>query len=93
MRSQPYYLDITAPQGNKGTGVTALAAAYGVPLPEVAVIGDQNHDLAMFRGAGLAVAMGQAPDNVRSAADHVALSNDQDGVADAIDRIVLPAAR
>jgi hypothetical protein len=90
VRSQPYYLDVTARHGNKGAGVTALAAAFDVRLDQVAVFGDQNNDLAMFKVAGYSVAMGQAPDNVRSAASAVAASNEDDGVADAIDRLILP---
>jgi Cof subfamily protein (haloacid dehalogenase superfamily) len=90
-RSQPYYLDITAPRANKGDGVAALAAAYGVPLSAVAVLGDQRNDLPMFARAALSVAMGQAPEAVRAAATHVARSNEEDGVADAITRFILPA--
>ncbi|MBC9032174.1 HAD family phosphatase [Sphingomonas sp. JC676] len=90
-RSQPYYLDVTAPRANKGDGVTALAAAYGVPLSAVAVLGDQHNDLPMFARAALSVAMGQAPEAVRAAATHVARSNEEDGVADAIARFILPA--
>jgi Cof subfamily protein (haloacid dehalogenase superfamily) len=92
-RSQPYYLDITALDGNKGDGLKALAAQFDTPLDAVAVLGDQNNDLPMFALAGLSVAMGQAPENVRNAADHVARSNDEDGAADAIERFVLPAVR
>ncbi len=92
-RSQPYYLDITAPSANKGDGVTALAAALGIPLEAVAVIGDQRNDLPMFAVAGLSIAMGQGPDEVRAAADHVVASNEEDGVAEAIDRFIIPAAR
>lgn len=91
-RSQPYYLDITAPRANKGDGVAALATAYGVPLSAVAVLGDQRNDLPMFARAALSVAMGQAPEAVRAAATHVARSNEEDGVADAITRFILPAA-
>lgn len=91
-RSQTYYCDVMAPSGNKGAGVTALAAAHGVPLSETAVLGDQRNDLAMFAIAGLSVAMAQGPADVRAAADHVARSNDDDGVADAIARYVLPQA-
>jgi Cof subfamily protein (haloacid dehalogenase superfamily) len=89
-RSQPYYLDVTAPRANKGDGIAALAAAYGVPLSAVAAFGDQRNDLPMFARAALAVAMGQAPDEVRKAAGRTARSNEEDGVADAIDRFVLP---
>lgn len=92
-RSQAYYLDVTAPRGNKGDGVAALAAAFDLPLASVAVFGDQHNDLAMFERAGLSVAMGQAPEEVRAAATHVSRSNEDDGVADAIDRFVLPGVR
>jgi hypothetical protein len=90
VRSQPYYLDVTSPNGNKGAGVTTLAKDYGVTLGEVAVLGDQNNDLAMFKVAGFSVAMGQAPDNVREAASEVSASNEEDGVADAIERFIMP---
>ncbi len=91
-RSQVYYLDITAPRANKGDGVAALARAAGVPLAQVAVFGDQRNDLPMFARAGLSVAMGQGPAEVRAAATHVSRSNDEDGVAFAIDEIILPLA-
>ena len=90
VRSQDYYLDCTALAANKGDGVTRLAALYGVPLSEVAVIGDQGNDVAMFRRAGLAIAMGQASAAVQAEAHFVAASNEQAGVADAIARYVLP---
>lgn len=89
-RSQPYYLDITAPAANKGDGVAVLAGAAGVPLDAVAVIGDQRNDIAMFRRAGLAIAMAQAPAEVRACATRVTGSDDEDGVAQAIDSILLP---
>lgn len=88
-RSQPYYLDVTAPAANKGDGVTALAAAFGVSLDAVTVIGDQRNDLPMFARAGRAIAMGQAPDEVRAAAGAVTRSADEDGVAHAIDTLIL----
>ena len=90
VRSQDYYLDCTALAANKGDGVIRLAALYGVPLSEVAVIGDQGNDVAMFRRAGLAIAMGQASAAVQAEADCVAASNEDAGVADAIARYVLP---
>lgn len=90
MRSQLYYLDITAPAANKGDGVAALAKAAGVDLGEVVVIGDQRNDIAMFARAGFSIAMAQGPDEVRAAANCVTGSNDEDGVAQAIYRIILP---
>jgi Cof subfamily protein (haloacid dehalogenase superfamily) len=90
MRSQVYYLDITAPTANKGDGVAALAKAAGVDLAKVAVIGDQRNDMAMFARAGLSIAMGQGPEEVRRAATRETGSNDEDGVAQAIDAVLLP---
>ena len=89
-QSQTYYLDITALTANKGDGVAALAGAAGVPLEQVVAIGDQNNDLPMLTRAGLAVAMGNAPTNVQAEADHVTAGNDADGVAQAIDTLILP---
>ncbi|WP_255602185.1 HAD family hydrolase [Glacieibacterium megasporae] len=87
-RSQVYYLDVTASSANKGDGITAIAAACGVPLSAIAVIGDQYNDVPMFGRARLSIAMAQAPAGVRAAADFVTGSNDEDGVADAIHDII-----
>jgi Cof subfamily protein (haloacid dehalogenase superfamily) len=89
-RSHPYYLDFTHPLANKGDGVAALAQAFGVELAQVAALGDMTNDLPMFARAGLSVAMGQAPANVRAAANATAATNEEAGVADAIVRFVRP---
>jgi len=89
VQSQTYYLDVTATTANKGDGVRGLADALGVDLARVCAIGDQANDLPMLELAGLAVAMGNAPDAVKQAADAVTDANDADGVAHAIDRLVL----
>ena len=89
-QSQTYYLDLTHPRANKGAGVTTLARLVGVDLGKVAVLGDQANDLPMFAVAGTSIVMGQAPDAVKAKAGHVSTGNDQDGVAHAIDTILLP---
>lgn len=88
--SQPYFLDVTAPLANKGDGIAALAQALDIPLSAVAVIGDMANDIPMFKRAGLAIAMGQAPDAVRDAADFVTATEDEDGLAKAIEQFILP---
>ena len=90
VQSQTYYLDVTAQAANKGDGIIALAAAFGVDLTETAAIGDQANDIAMLDLAGFAVAMGNAPEKVQDHADAVTSSNDADGVAHAIDTLILP---
>ena len=89
-QSQTYYLDVTAREANKGVGIVALAEAAGVDLAETAAIGDQNNDLPMLERAAFAIAMGNAPGNVQAAADAVTAANDADGVARAIDTLILP---
>lgn len=91
--SQTYYLDLTHPLANKGDGVATLARIAGVDLQSVAVLGDQFNDVPMFERAGIAIAMGQAPEPVRAKADYISTSNDEDGVAHAIDTILLPMLR
>jgi Cof subfamily protein (haloacid dehalogenase superfamily) len=88
--SQPYYLDLTHRDANKGHGIALLAGRIGVDLADVAVLGDQYNDLPMFARAGISIAMGQAPDAVKAQATYVTTDNDADGVAHAIDTILLP---
>jgi len=88
--SQTYYLDLTHPLANKGEGVATLARIAGVDLKEVAVLGDQYNDVPMFERAGITIAMGQAPEPVKAKATYISTSNDEDGVAHAIDTILLP---
>jgi Cof subfamily protein (haloacid dehalogenase superfamily) len=92
VRSQPYYLDVTHPQANKGHGVRALCRRLGVDPQRLAVIGDMANDLSMFAEAGLSIAMGQSPEAVRAAADAVTAPNTEEGFADAVRRYVLPRA-
>ena len=92
-RSQAHYLDVTAPQANKGHALFTLAGLLKVPLERTMVIGDGGNDLAMFQRAGISVAMGQASDEVRQQAMQVTGSNVDDGVAQAIERYVLQPLR
>lgn len=87
--SQPYFLDVTAPAANKGDGVEELARMMGVPLAATAVIGDMTNDLPMLTRAGMSIAMGQAPGEVRAAADWVTKSDAEDGAASAIDHLLM----
>src|SRR6185437_3628163 len=57
-RSQPYYLDVTHPDANKGTVVRRLSKLLCVPLDRVATIGDMPNDVLMFALCGLSIAMG-----------------------------------
>ncbi len=91
-RSQPYYLDVTPFGFDKGEATRRIAKVLGVPLDEVAVIGDQANDLPMFEVAAFKVAMGNGIDSVKAKADFVTDDNEHDGWAAAVDRYLLPRA-
>jgi Cof subfamily protein (haloacid dehalogenase superfamily) len=90
--SQPYYLDVTHPDANKGAVVAYLADRHGLKEEQIATIGDMPNDILMFDPSGLAIAMGNAEPAVKEAADHVTDSNDEDGFAKAVRRFILAAA-
>jgi Cof subfamily protein (haloacid dehalogenase superfamily) len=86
--SGPEYLEITAQGVSKGEALKRLAAYLDIPIRDIAVIGDGHNDLSMFRAAGLAIAMGNAAPEVQAAADVVAPSIRQDGVAWALGQLM-----
>jgi Cof subfamily protein (haloacid dehalogenase superfamily) len=88
-RSQPYYLDVTHPEANKGAVLRYFSRQYEIPLERIATLGDQPSDMLMFEGAGLSVAMGNAGEEVKRAATKVTESNEHEGFALAIERFVL----
>jgi len=87
--SAPTYLEITQSGINKGEALKVLAIYLAIPLERILVIGDSHNDISMFGIAGMAVAMGNAPEEVKAAADLVAPSNDEDGVAWVLRELVL----
>jgi Cof subfamily protein (haloacid dehalogenase superfamily) len=89
VRSQPYYLDVTNPEANKGGVVEYAVRRLGFVRERIAVLGDQPNDLRMFRRAGLGIAVKNADPSVRRAAGRVTESNDDDGFAAAVDGYVL----
>jgi hypothetical protein len=91
--SQPYYLDVTHPDANKGFVARWLAEQYGLEQSEIATIGDMPNDVLMFAQSGLSIAMGNADPQVKRAARYVTDSNEDEGFAKAVERFVLPAAR
>jgi Cof subfamily protein (haloacid dehalogenase superfamily) len=87
-RSQPYYLDVTHPNANKGDVVAYLAHLYSIPPDAIATLGDMPNDTLMFRKGGFAVAMGQSSQQVQDEADFVSTSSEEEGFANGIDRIL-----
>jgi len=86
-RSQPYYLDVTHPQANKGTVVATLSKLLNIPPAQIATVGDMPNDVLMFR-----IAMGNSSDEVKAQASAVTDSNENEGFAKAVRKFVLRPA-
>src|SRR5882757_5024848 len=92
-RSQPYYLDVTHPQANKGSVVITQSRLLDIPAAQIATIGDMPNDVLMFRKSGFSIAMGNASDEVKSQASAVTDGNEQEGFAKAVRKFILSPGR
>ena len=89
--SQPYYLDVTHRDANKGEVVLGLSELLGIPARQIATIGDMPTDILMFERSGTSIAMANARADVQRAAAFVTSSNTEEGFALAMERFVLRA--
>ena len=87
--SQTYYLDITNPRANKGAVVDFLSSLYDIPTDAIATIGDAHNDVSMFERSGLSIAMGNAEADVKSSANKITTSNEDEGFARAVEQFIL----
>ena len=87
--SSPEVLELVPPGVDKGSGLARLSELLGVPREEIVALGDGENDIPMLRWAGLGVAMGNAPDSVKAAADLVAPPCTEDGAAWVMERFLL----
>lgn len=87
--SKSNYLEVTSSQVSKEQALVELARYYQTPLDATMAIGDNYNDLPMIKLAGLGIAMDNAPQPVKEAADAVTLSHRQKGVSQAIEAYVL----
>ncbi len=85
----PHDLEVMAGGIDKGEGLRFLLDRLGIDSAETMAVGDGGSDLPMLRAAGIGVAMGNATEGVRAGADWVTASNDENGVALAIEKFVL----
>lgn len=88
-RSRPRLLEIVNAKVNKGEALRFVAEKFGIKQEEVMAIGDSNNDVAMLEYAGLGIAMANASDRVKEVAQAITASNEEDGVAKAIEQYIL----
>lgn len=89
VRSAPFFLEFLNKKVNKGTGLELLAKHLCVKQEEIIAMGDAGNDLHMIEYAGMGIAMGNAFQEVKDAANYITDNNDNDGVATAIEKFVL----
>lgn len=87
--SKDNFLELMSPGVNKWNAVKAVGLLYHIRADEIMCIGDSNNDLGMIKNAGLGVAMGNAKEAVKKAAKFVTATNDEDGVAIAIEKVLV----
>ena len=81
LHSTPYFIELLPPGIDKGTALAKILQHYGMSPRNLIAFGDSYNDIDMLRLAGKGVAMGNAEEKVKQAADYVTLTNEEDGVA------------
>lgn len=82
-------MEITHSEATKGNAIGQLSRLLDIPTEQILALGDSGNDISMLRRAGLGIAMGNAPEEVKAAADGVSESNYRDGAAIAIEKYAL----
>ena len=92
-RSEPYFVEVVPCGVNEANTLGALLEHLGVTREEVIAVGDGVCDVTMLQLAGMGVAMGHSQDSVKVCADYVTASNEEDGVALAVEKLILAEVR
>lgn len=87
--SGPFNIEIMDTNGHKGNGIRVMAEYFNIQIEDTVAIGDNFNDVPMLETAGLSVAMGNADPTVKEMADVVTLTNNEHGVAHAIEKYIL----
>jgi len=87
--SMLHFLEFISNDAGKGTALADIGKLYGIDKSEILAIGDGQNDIGMLEYAGFGVAVENAPDEVKAVCDHVTLSNNDDGVAEVINKFIL----
>ena len=88
VQTAAFYLEVIPRAIDKGRGLVQICRALGLRPAEVIAFGDAENDIPMLRTAGVGVAMGNADAAVKAAADRVTRSNNEDGIAAALEELL-----
>lgn len=87
VRSEPYFLEVTEVGIDKASTITNMVKKLGKSVDNLICCGDGFNDLSMIQAAGIGVAMANAQERVRAAADYITKSNDEDGIVDVVENL------
>lgn len=83
------YIEFMHPEVSKGKALSALAKRLGISKERIVSFGDSYNDETMFKASGFSIAMGNAVQLLKACADYISSSNDEDGVAEAIEKLLI----
>ena len=86
--NEGYYCEVVPSRVSKWTGLRRLAELLGISPAEICAVGDERNDVSMISGAGVGVAMGNACEELKQAADWVTGRHDEDGLVGVVGRIL-----
>lgn len=92
-KSAPFFLEFTHKEVDKGLGLKKLGEYLGIKQEEIIACGDAGNDLSMVKYAGLGVAMGNATEEIKQAANFITDSNDEDGIVRVIEKFILSESK
>jgi len=87
--SMSHFLEFVSKDASKGSALAEIGRLYGIDRSEMIAVGDAYNDVCMLEYAGLGVAVDNAPDDIKEICDYVTSSNNDDGVAEVIEKFVL----
>ncbi|MEC8840087.1 MAG: HAD hydrolase family protein, partial [Candidatus Poribacteria bacterium] len=87
-KTQVEYIEFMNLQATKGLALKALAARLKIPISSMVAFGDGYNDKSMMETAGFSIAMANAVDEIKAIADYVTTSNDDDGIATAVEKML-----
>ena len=89
VKSKPYFFEMNNKECSKGRAVESLAQSYGISMDHVMTFGNGNNDVSMLSATPWSFAVANGTKSAREAAAHETLSNNEDGVARAVEKYVL----
>lgn len=89
VKSTSYYYEVMPKGVSKGESLLEIANYYNIPMSDIIAFGDEDNDLSMIKDAGVGVVMANGSESMLKQADYITLSNDEDGIADYLEKFVL----